>query len=322
LLDTDGTGWDNDDACTTGALYSCGAHYLNAYAIDEANHKSYIFWWDHHSGHDDLCLGNWETDDLSTWTHSVVASDISILLEEIVAANNKIYAVYVQGGGGPVFTGEMNTDGTAWSYTQRTSGVSSCWAPDMVFDSSRNDIHYVYTVTGPPQIHTAKLDLDTGQWNSQTRSSGDDACIALDSSAGKIYYAFSNISGGKYQIWTASANVDGTSWSATHQDTFEDVGGRGLDMAVDTTRGRLNYMFYGKENPTDTVYDVFTADMSTDGSGWSTTRRTDSSYDSQSPALALDLANSKIQYVYREKDWPWVIGIYGQRLWICRGHPL
>ena len=65
----------------------------------------------------------------------------------------------------------------------------------------------------------------TNNWTATQRTTSDynkfTTRSVLDTANNKIYYAWHESDGSRYQIWTGEMNTDGSGWSATKQTTTD-----------------------------------------------------------------------------------------------------
>lgn len=84
----------------------------------------------------------------------------------------------------------------------------------------------------------------------------------------KVYYAFPmKDRDGKWQLWTATSNLDGSSWKARQQTT------RGGIIPSFKVSGDTIYYIFPAPTTTKKVYDIVIASARLDGSGWHEIRR-------------------------------------------------
>lgn len=145
-------------------------------------------------------------------------------------------------------------------------------------------------------------------WSATQRTFGgfdkDYPKVLLDNSGGMLHYVWEEWDATiNLQVFTSRLDLGTGIWSPPVQRTTS------LDYSVkpqfvlDSAAGKIYYVyqesvFFGPP----AFYEIFTAEMNTDGTGWSTTQRTITPFDSWYPQLALDAVNGKIYYVYQEAD--------------------
>jgi hypothetical protein len=115
----------------------------------------------------------------------------------------------------------------------------------------------------------------------------------------KIYFTWREFDGSHFQIWTGVMNRDGTGWQAVkrtdslydkHNPQFQISGGR-------------TYLTWHEADGPDwrkARYQIWTAEMKVDGTGWHANQRTIAGFDKYTPQLQV--AAGKIHYVWEESD--------------------
>jgi len=206
---------------------------------------------------------------------------------------SKIYYVWYESDGTTyqIWTAEMNTDGTGWSATQRTN-TSSYDSYQVQMQVVGSKIYYVwskYDSDWKMQIWTAEMNTDGTNWTAtqRTTSAYDKNEPQLQVVGSKIYYAWQQSDGsGYYQIWTAEMNTDGTNWTAT-QRTSNSYQNEHVQLQV--VGSKIYYAWVANGG-------LWTAEMNTDGTNWTATQRTGSTYPH------FQVVGSKIYYVWYKLD--------------------
>ncbi|NWF53751.1 MAG: hypothetical protein HXY45_03040 [Syntrophaceae bacterium] len=200
-----------------------------------------------------------------------------------------------------IWTMEMNLDGTGWREAQRTSTPFDKQFPQLQVVEKK--IFYTWNETDGKhrQIWTAQMGTDGTNFRATQRTSSpfDKLEPQFHSLGEKIYFVWRESDGSHYQIWTATMNRDGTGWEAVkrtatpydkHNPQFQ-VGEGKIFFAwheadrSDFRRGR---------------YQVWTAQMKRDGTGWQATQRTATPFDKYTPQLLLH--RERVYYVWEESD--------------------
>ena len=222
-------------------------------------------------------------------------------LPQFQVVGSKIYYVFMEldGSNYQIWTAEMNTDGTSWSATKRTTSAYDKWYPQLQVVGSK--IYYVWYETdgsSNDQIWTAEMNTDGTSWlaTKRTTSAYDKLVPQLQVVGSKIYYVYyEKDSSVIKQIWTAEMNTDGTSWLATKRTTSAY---NKYAPQLQVVGSKIYYTYYEKDS--SVIRQIWTAEMNTDGTSWSATKRTTSAYDSYAPQLQV--VGSKIYYAYYKKD--------------------
>ncbi len=194
----------------------------------------------------------------------------------------------------------MNTDGTGFSATKRTTSAYTKYHPQLQVVGSK--IYYVWGESdgSNPQIWTAEMNIDgTGFSATKRTTSGFYKESQLQIVGNKIYYVWEGWDGSKYQIWTAEMNTDGTGFSATKRTTSA------YSKEYPQLQVVASKIYYVWREDDGSYGQIWTAEMNTDGTGFSATKRTTSAYNKEYPQLQV--VGSKIYYVWGEDD-----GSYGQ----------
>src|SRR4030043_1417676 len=105
--------------------------------------------------------------------------------------------------------------------------------------------------------------------------------------------------GSHFQIWTAVMNQDGTGWeSKKHSTSPQDK----HNPQFQVNGGRIYFTWHEADGPDwrKARYQIWTAGMKVDGTGWQTTKRTASPLDKYTPQLQLH--GERIYYIWEESD--------------------
>ena len=120
-----------------------------------------------------------------------------------------------------IWTAEMNTDGTGWVATQRTTSTFSKNKPQLEVIGTK--IYYTWGESDGTawQIWTAEMNIDSTGWvaTKRTTSVSNNYNPQLQVASTKIYYTWNEKKGTSWQVWTAEMNIDGTGWEATQRTT-------------------------------------------------------------------------------------------------------
>lgn len=222
---------------------------------------------------------------------------------QLQVVGDKIYYVWYEmdgGSGWQIWTAEMNTDGTGWTATKRTNSAHHAYNPQFqVVDSKIYCVWQENDNSGYSQIWTGEMNSDGTGWAiaKRTASSYDKSNPQLQAVGGKIYYVWDeyDTTNHRHQIWTAEMNADGTGWTATKRTTSAYDKYNPQFQVVFT---KIYYVWY--EMDAGSIWQIWTGEMNTDGTGWAVAKRTASSYSKEWPQLQV--VDSKVHYVWNEYD--------------------
>jgi uncharacterized protein (DUF3820 family) len=200
-----------------------------------------------------------------------------------------------------IWTMEMNVDGTGWKEIQRTNTPFDKQFPQLQVVGDKVCYTWNEFDGRHRQIWTAEMDIDGKGWNATKRTSSafDKFEPQLQFLGDKIYFVWREFDGYHFQIWTAVMNRDGTEWQAAkrtnspqakHNPRFQIDGGK-------------IYLAWHEADATDwkkARYQIWTAHMNIDGTGWQAIQRTMAGFDKYTPQLRI--AVGKIYYVWEESD--------------------
>ena len=220
----------------------------------------------------------------------VVGSRIYYVRQQPDAAKNR-----------QIWTMEMNTDGTGWKGVQRTNSPFDKQFPQL--HAVGNRIYYVWNESDGKyrQIWTAEMNMDGTGWNATKRTSSpfEKYEPQLQVSGEKIHFIWRGSDGAYFQIWTAMMKEDGTGWQAVKR-TNSPYDKHNPQLYLDGTKIYYAWHEADKSDFRRARYQIWTAQMNTDGSEWRATQRTDSPFDKYTPKLQS--AGDKIYYVWEESD--------------------
>ena len=147
------------------------------------------------------------------------------------------------------------------------------------------------------QIWTANMNIDTSGFiaTKQTASAHDKTTGKLHVIGDKIYYVWTENEGGyKFQIWTATSNLDGTGFIATKQT----IGGQ--TKYYPQLHVTSEEIFYAWHEHDGSNYQIWTAESNLDGTEFIATKRTTSASDRYEPKFEVFL--DRIYYIWEEDD--------------------
>lgn len=186
---------------------------------------------------------------------------------------------------GPVYWSSVIWSGVAdvnlgsWDDKQRTKLPLSGLEPKLQIVGNRLFFQYFGNdINGNWQIYTGTSGINSKGWVTTQRTftkSGYDVEQArnIQVVGDKVYYAFPmKDKNGKWQLWTATSNTDGSSWRA-----LQETRNGGLIPSFQVSGDKIYYIFLSggaKDNVRgDFKNDVIIAYSNLDGSGWHEIRR-------------------------------------------------
>jgi hypothetical protein len=217
---------------------------------------------------------------------------------------NKIYYVRQQPDAKrnrQIWTMEMNTDGTGWKEVQRTNTSFDKQFPQLQVVGDK--IYYTWNESDGKyrQIWTARMNADGTDWNAveRTASPFDKFEPQFQVVEEKTYFVWREFDGFHFQIWTAVMNADGTGWQVVKQtNSPQDK----HNPQFQANEGKIYLTWHQADGPDwrKARYQIWTAEMNVDGSGWQAIQRTNTSFDKYTPQLQVYAGN--IRYVWEESD--------------------
>ncbi|MBU0647749.1 hypothetical protein KJ855_01060, partial [Patescibacteria group bacterium] len=245
---------------------------------------------------DELTLEAWTKGFENTSFDSYLITNPNNSLDpQMQVAGSKNFFVWLQNN--QIWTASMNTDGTGWSATQRTSSAGNNQKPQLQVSGSK--IYYIWLQSDGTymQIWTASMNTDGTGWSAvkRTTSTSNKFYPQLHVVGSKIYYIWrqwDNVSAG--QIWTATMNTDGSGWSATQRTSSS------YDKTYPQFQVVENRVYCIWVELDGTYYQIWRAAMNTDGTGWSASKITTTTYQKDYPQFHV--VGSIIYFVWQEHD--------------------
>ena len=192
---------------------------------------------------------------------------------------------------------------TNFSEAARTSVTNSIYDPQMQLVGDTFFFVWVQNDTSDlTQIWTGNISYLQDEFNSEIRTSSSYSKKnpQFQVSGSKVYYVWSeNDDAGLEQIWTATLNIDTNVFTATKQTTSS------FDKTVPQISVLNNAVYYAWQETDATGYEqIWTANMSTDGTGWTVVNRTNSAYNKLAPQIQAYSAatEDKLYLVWNEPD--------------------
>jgi len=200
-----------------------------------------------------------------------------------------------------IWTMEMNIDGTGWKEVQRTNTPLDKQFPQLQVVGDK--IYYTWNESDGKsrQIWTAEMNIDRTGWKAtkQTSSPFDKFEPQLQMAGEKTFLVWRESDGVHFQIWTGVMNRDGTAWQATKR-TSSPYDKHNPQLHVNGNK--IHYTWHEADGPDwrKARYQIWTAEMNIDGTGWQATKRTTSPFEKYTPQLQVH--GEKIYYVWEESD--------------------
>jgi len=223
---------------------------------------------------------------------------------QIQVAKDKIYYVRQQPDetkNRQIWTMEMNLHGSGWKEVQRTNTPFDKQFPQLQVVGDK--IYYTWNESDGKyrQIWTAQMNIDGSAWKATKRTSTpyDKFEPQLQVVGETIHFVWRESDGSHFQIWTAIMDRDGPSWKAEkrthtpfdkHNPQFTIYG------------NKIYFTWHEADGPDwrKAKYQIWTAEMNLDGSGWQAQQRTFNPFDKYTPQLQA--FGNHIYYVWEESD--------------------
>jgi hypothetical protein len=177
-----------------------------------------------------------------------------------------------------IWSGSTDANLGEWSDKQRTMPPLSGLEPKLQVVGRRLFFEYFGgDAEGNWQIYTGTSDINGDEWLVRQRTSGKRGYAAEQSRniqivGNQAYYAFPlKDKKGQWQLWTATSNVDGTSWKAVQQTRH--TGSVMLKGFIPSFRVSGDKIYYIYVSVATKNADVVIASSNLDGSNWNEIRR-------------------------------------------------
>jgi hypothetical protein len=292
-MNTDGTGW-------SAAKRTTSAYDKQWPQLQVVGNKIYYVWYEKDgSEYYQVWTAEMSTDGTGWSAVKRTNSSYRKMYPQHQVVGSKIYYVWQEWDDSwyyQIWTAEMSTDGTGWSATKRTTTTYHKYHPQLQVVGGK--IYYVWDEfdSSNTQIWTAEMNTDGTGWSAakRTTSAYDKQWPQLQVVGNKIYYAWYEKDDSEYyQVWTGEMNTDGTGWSVGERTTSA-YDKSGLQFQV--VGSKINYAWYEQDD--SGYFQIWTAEMDTDGTGWSATKRTTTTYHKYHPQFQV--VGDKIYYVWYE----------------------
>ena len=269
-----------------------------------SGNKIYYVWHEYDGPFRQIFTAKMNTDGAGWNAEKRTAGQFDKVFPQLQVVGNKVYYVRQQPDetkNRQIWTMEMNTDGTGWKEVQRTNTPFDKQFPQLQVVG--NKIYYTWNEFDGKyrQIWTAEMNVDGTSWNATKRTSTffDKFEPQLRAIDGEVYFVWREYDGSHFQIWTAVMRHDGSSWEAVKR-TRSPFDKHNPQFQVNGER--IHFAWHEADGPDwrKARYQIWTAEMNVDGTGWQATKRTTNPFDKYTPQLQLH--GDKIYYVWEESD--------------------
>jgi len=269
-----------------------------------SGNKIYYVWHEYDGPFRQIFTAEMNTDGTGWKAEKRTSGQYDKVFPQLHVAGNKIYYVRQQPDASKsrqIWTMEMNVDGTGWNEAQRTNTPFDKQFPQLQVVG--NKIYYAWNEFDGKyrQIWTAEMNVDGTGWNAVKRTSTpfDKFEPQLQVVGDKICFVWREFDGSHFQIWTAVMKRDGSAWEAVKRTStpFDKH-----NPQFQVNGGRIYFTWHEADGPDwrKARYQIWTAEMNVDGTGWQATKRTTNPFDKYTPQLQLH--GEKIYYVWEESD--------------------
>ena len=266
--------------------------------------KAYYVWHEYDGPFRQIFTAEMSIDGTAWKAEKRTSGQYDKVFPQLQVVGNRIYYVRQQPDATKnrqIWTMEMNIDGTGWKEVQRTNTPFEKQFPQLRVVG--NKIYYAWNESDGKyrQIWTAEMNLDGTDWKALKRTSTpyDKFEPQLQVFGDEIYFVWRETDGFHFQIWTGLMNRDRTAWQAAKRinSPYDKHNPRFL---IDG--GRVYFTWHEADGPDwrKARYQIWTAVMNVDGTGWRATQRTTSPFDKYTPQLQVH--GEKIYCVWEESD--------------------
>jgi hypothetical protein len=204
---------------------------------------------------------------------------------------SKIYYVWAENDtntDSQIWTAEMNTDGTGWTATNRTSSAYNKTWPQLHVVG--DNIYYVWQEdrSGVYWLWTAEMNVGGTGWSQANKENISQTTAVepqLQVAGSKIYYAWLEYNATNFNLTTAEMDISGTGWNIINRTSVYKPYDIQFQVVDDTI-----YYVYGELPPPMAMWGsgILFAQMYVNGSGWNTALvHQDGVYGSQNPQLQI-----------------------------------
>jgi hypothetical protein len=269
-----------------------------------SGNRIYYVWHEYDGPFRQIFTAEMNTDGTGWKSEKRTSGQFDKVFPQLHAVGNKIYYVRQQPDATKnrqIWTAEMNIDRTGWKEVQRTNTPFDKQFPQLQVVG--NKIYYAWNEFDGKyrQIWTGEMNGDGSGWNSakQTSSPYDKFEPQLQVIGEKMYFVWRESDGSHFQIWTAVMNQDGTGWqTAKRTSSPYDKHNPQFQVSGD----KIYYTWHEADGPDfrKARYQIWTAGMNVDGTGWKAIQRTNTPFDKYTPQLQV--VGDKIYYVWEESE--------------------
>ena len=269
-----------------------------------SGNKTHFVWHEYDGPYRQIFTAEMNIDGTAWRAEKRTSGQFDKVFPQLHVAGSKIYTIWQQADATKnrqIWTAEMSVDGTGWKAVQRTNTPFDKQFPQ--FQGEGNKIYCTWNESDGKyrQIWTAEMNVDGTNWSAVKRTSTPFEKFEpqLQVVGGKIYFVWREFNESHFQIWTAVINRDGTGWQAVKRtDSPYDK----HNPQFQISGGRIYLAWHEADGPDwqKARYQIWTAEMNIDGTGWRATKRTTSPFDKYTPQLQVH--GEKIYYVWEESD--------------------
>jgi len=269
-----------------------------------SGNKIYYVWHEYDGPSRQIFTGEMNIDGTGWKAEKRTSGRFDKVFPQLHVAGNKVYYVRQQPDATKnrqIWTMGMNIDGTGWKEVQRTNTPFDKQFPQLQVVG--NKVYYTWNESDGKyrQIWTAEMDVDGTDWKATKRTSDpfDKFEPQIQVVGDRIYFVWRESDGSHFQIWTAVINRNGAGWQATKR-TNSPYDKHNPQLQVNG--GKIYYAWHEADGPDfrKARYQIWTARMNIDGSGWQAIQRTSTPFDKYTPQLQV--SGDKIYYVWEESD--------------------
>jgi hypothetical protein len=269
-----------------------------------SGNKIYYVWHEYDGPYRQIFTAEMNADGTGWKSEKRTSGQFDKVFPQLQVVRNKIYYVRQQPDAmknRQIWTMEMNIDGTGWKEVQRTDSPFDKQFPQLQVVG--NKIYYTWNESDGAnrQIWTAEMNIGGTEWSATKRTTSpfDKFEPQLQVTGEKMYLVWREFDGSHFQIWTALMNRDGTGWQSNKQTTsLQDKHNPQLQI----NGGKAYLAWHETDGPIwqKARYQIWTAQMNIDGTGWRAIQRTFAGFDKFTPQLQV--VGEKIYYVWEESD--------------------
>jgi len=272
--------------------------------IQVSGNKIYCVWHEYDGPFRQIFTAEMNIDGTGWKAEKRTSGQYDKVFPQLQVVGNKIYYVRQQPDGTKnrqIWTMEMNIDRSGWKEVQRTNTPFDKQFPQLqVFGDM---IYYTWNESDGKyrQIWTAEMNIDGTDWKATKRTSSpfekfEPQLLVVGE---KFYFVWRESDGRHFQIWTGVMNRDGTGWEAVKR-TATPQDKHNPKFKVD--EGKIYFTWHEADGPDwrKARYQIWTAQMNIDGTGWQAIQRTNTPFDKYTPQLQV--YGEKVYYVWEESD--------------------